>query len=69
MPVKLSNQAHAQKMRVWRHNSFLGAASMARNSMLNIARADSTTPAAQELAERIAQDCDRLTVLLKERID
>lgn len=58
-----------QRNRIWRHNSFLGHATMIMRQANNIAYADSTNREAKVIANEIARLAEELLIQLKERID
>lgn len=55
--------------RIWTHNSYLGCVAMANRNMLRIALAETTTPAAKQIADEISALLERLKIELKTRID
>lgn len=69
-PITLTPEQAAlreQRMKIWRHNSFLGHCQMTRINMLNIAEAETATDEAKELAEDIAILADELCAMLEKR--
>lgn len=58
-----------QRLRVWKHNSLLGAAGMIKSCALRVLNSDSTTIPAKQCAQEILDLTVHLNRYLKERVD
>lgn len=58
-----------RKLRVWKHNSFRGHASMMHMQLQGILRADSITPEARDVAEQMLTLVYSLAYHLEKRVD
>lgn len=58
-----------KQQRVWKHNSFLGHASMMHMQLQGILRSDSITPEVRDVAEQMLTLADSLAFHLKKRVD
>lgn len=54
---------------VWKHNSFLGHAVMAKRNMESIGYSETATLEAKDKAREIYRQLTDLQILLKERVD
>lgn len=67
--VKDSEEQVERRKRVWRHNSFIGHATMMQRQAQNMLEADSTSYLAKSIARRISELSADLAKELKTRID
>lgn len=65
--LKPGSQAFLKRNARWRHNSYLGSCSMAKQNMRAILNSNTTTDAAKAIAVRIENDLEFLLDALKVR--
>jgi len=65
----MSEAGRIKRLKVWKHNGFLGSIRFAQTSLNNIITADTTTQVAKDRAGNILSDLDKLKNDLAVRVD
>ena len=66
---QVSDEAQHRRMKIWKHNSFIGHCCLGMQNMNTIESSPTATHDAKALASSIRSDLDHLRILLKDRVD
>ena len=69
MVVRETHDQHEKRVRVWRHNGFLGQARRAELFFMAVSESDSTSDEAKKIAAKCLNEMFGLKAALKTRID